>query len=83
MKENDPSGYVWSEAEFSSIFSDPITTVLSLYCDQKNVLSIDMDKSMEDNSETVMIKDGAERTLEIENTTDWRESIWYFNYHLS
>ena len=42
---------------------------LSLYCDKKNVISIIMDKSMEGNSETVMVEDGAECTLEIQNTT--------------
>ena len=35
---------------------------------------------MEDNSESVMVEDGAECTLEIENTTTWEESIWYFNF---
>ena len=80
LNENDPDGYTWSKDNLSYILYDSITTVLSLYCDQKNVLSIVMGKSMEDNSETVMVEDGAECTLEIENTTDWAGSIWYFNY---
>ena len=69
-----------SKEDLSFIFSDPKAPVLSLYCDQKNVISIRMDKSMEGNYETVMVKDGAECTLEIENTTTWEESIWYFNF---
>ena len=80
MNENDPAGYTWSKEELSYLSSDPIAPRLSLYCDQNNVLSILMDKSMEDNSETAMVKDGAECTLKIENTTDWDKSIWYFNY---
>ena len=80
MNENDPRGYPWSKEELSFLLSDPIAPLLSLYCDQKNVISIRMDKSMEDNSETVIVEDGAECTLEIENTTNWDESIWYFNY---
>ena len=80
LNENDPNGYTWSKDKLSFILYDSITTVLSLYCDQKNVISIVMNKSMEDNSEIVMVEDGAECTLEIENTTDWSGSIWYFNY---
>ena len=81
MNENDPNFYAtWNKEELSFILSDSITTVLSLYCDQKNVMSIVMDKSMEDNSEIVMMEDGAECTLKIENTSNLDESIWYFNY---
>ena len=72
MNENDPSGVdSWSEEDFSFLLSDPKASLLSLYCDQKTVLSIIMDKFIEDNSETVMVEDGAECTLQIENTTDW------------
>ena len=81
MNEFESDGYTWSKNDLSYILSDPITPLLlSLYCDQKNVISILMDKSMEDNSEIVMVEDGAECTLKIENTTDWKKSIWYFNY---
>ena len=69
--EIDSDDYdAYSDKEFSSlkndlsyIFSDPITPLLSLYCDQKNVISFLMDKSMENYSETVMVEDGAECTL--------------------
>ena len=86
LNENGPDGWdFWSEDDLSYILSDPITPLLSLYCDQKNIISILMDKSMEDNSEIVMVENGAECTLIIENITDfssqyWDESIWYFNY---
>ena len=80
MNENDPDGYTWSNDDLSYLLSDPITPLLSLYCDQKVVISIVMDESMEDNFEIVMVEDGAECVLEIENTTRWDESIWYLNY---
>ena len=80
MNEFESNGYTWSKDDFFYIISDPISPSLTLYCDQKNVISISMNKSMEDNSETVMVRDGAECTLEIENTPNWDESIWYFNY---
>ena len=80
MNNNDPNGDPWSKEELSSILSDSISPSLSLYCDQKNVISISMDNFMENNSETVMVEDGAECTLEIENTTDARKSLWYINY---
>jgi len=67
MNDNDPNGEPWRKEELSYILSDPISPSLSLYCDQKNVISISMDNFMENNSETVMVEDGAECTLEIEN----------------
>ena len=64
LNENDPNFYAtWNKEELSYILSDPITPLLSLYCDQKNVIFIVIDKSMEGNSETVMVEDGAECTL--------------------
>ena len=84
MNNNAPSGFNdYTSDNLSYIFSDPISPSLSLYCDQKNVLSISMDKFMEDNYETVMVEDGAECTLEIEKATrlaDAREPLWYINY---
>ena len=68
------------EKDFSMFLSDPISPSLSLYCDQKNVIFISMDNFMENNSETLMVEDGAECTLKIENTTDWDKSLWYFSY---
>ena len=68
----------------SHVISDPILPSMSLYCDQKNVISINIDKSMEDQYEVVMVEDGAKCTLDIENiTTDAtyiEEPIWYINY---
>ena len=71
MNEFESDGYTWNKNDSTYILSDPIHPSLILYCDQKTVLSIIMDKFMEDNSETVMVEDGAECTLQIENTTDW------------
>ena len=81
LNANDPTGRSWNPSDLSVFFnSDVKVPSLNLYCDQKNVISILMDKSMEDNFETLMVEDGAECTLEIENTPNWDESIWYFNY---
>ena len=78
MNDHDSS---LSREILSPFLSDPIAPLLSLYCDQKNVISIIMDKSMEDNYETVMVEDGATCTLEIENTTTtWNQPFWYINY---
>ena len=80
MNENDPIGFAWDKDNLSFILSDPITPLLSLYCDQKNVISIVMDKSMEDNSEIVMVENGAECILKIENITDFSSQYWMNQY---
>ena len=70
------------EEAFPSMLSDPISPLLSLYCDQKSVLSIIVDKSMEGHFETVMVEDGAECTFEIKNNERGNEPIWFFNYSI-
>ena len=81
MNENDPIGFSWDEYNLSFILLDPKAPFLTLYCNQKNVISISMDKSMEGNLETVMVEDGAECTLEIENILNWySRPVWYLNY---
>ena len=39
MNENDPNFFAtWNKDELSYLLSDPITLLLSLFCDQKNVI---------------------------------------------
>ena len=67
----------WSE--------EPITPLLLLECDENIVLSIGIDESMTNNTETVMVNDGASCTLTVRNTTSsnpslYDEPIWHVNY---
>ena len=48
---------------------DPVMPPLLLDCDGKNVLSININKSMTNGSQTVWVQDGAECTLIIKNST--------------
>ena len=67
VNENDRYEYPWKKEDFFYILSDQKPPLLSLYCDQKNVISISIYKAIEDNSETVMVENGAECFSEIEN----------------
>lgn len=82
MNDNKPSWvYTYTSDNLSNILFDPIAPSLSLYCDQKNVFSVNMDKSMDGKSEVVMVEDGSDCFLDIDNvTTTLEESIWYINY---
>ena len=55
---------------------DPVMPPLLLDCDGKNVLSINVNKSMTNRSETVSVNDRAKCMLTIKNTTTNYEPIW-------
>ena len=58
---------------------DPVMPPLLLDCDGKNVLPINVNKSMTDRSETVLVNDRAECMLIIKNTATsilGNEPIW-------
>ena len=55
---------------------DPVMPPLLLDCDGKNVLSINVNKSMTNRSETVLVNDRAKCMLTIKNTTTNYEPIW-------
>ena len=90
VNENSYCGEMvpYTSETLSYVISDPIIPSMSLYCDQKNVLSINIDKSMEDKYEVVMVEDGAKCTFDIENATldggfsflQEVEPTWYINY---
>jgi hypothetical protein len=63
---------------------EPVKPLLSIDCDESNILSIYVDKSMEYQNETIMVNDGADCTMTISNTTtnDY-DPIWYVNYTIS
>ena len=52
----------WRDAE-------PVKPYMSLDCNGKNVMTVYLDNSMVNKSQTVMVEDGAECTLVIRNTT--------------
>ena len=66
---------------------EPENPLLSLDCDEKNVMAIHVDKSMENATETVRVEDGANCTLTIRNSTGDTDSwpcdktpIYHINY---
>jgi len=52
---------------------NPVEPILFLDCDDKNVLSIYISESMENQTETVMVEDGSNCTLTIRNNTAFRD----------
>lgn len=76
----------------------PAPTYFSLNCEGKTILTVDIDPSMVDNAETVMVKDGASCSLVVKNSTQsidtatpialsntdfvTPEPIWYIDYTL-
>ena len=59
-----------------SLSKDHVMPPLLLDCDGKNVLSINVNKSMTNRSETVSVNDRAKCMLTIKNTTNNFEPIW-------
>jgi hypothetical protein len=59
---------------------DPIKPLLFIDCDGSNVLNIYVDKSMENQTETIMVSDGADCTMTIRNDGSVDDSIWYADY---
>jgi hypothetical protein len=70
-------------------FTDkPVKPLLFIDCDGSTVLNIYVDKSMENQSETIMVNDGADCTVTIRNTTSTgsvisdSDPVWYVNYSI-
>ena len=59
-----------------SLSKDHVMPPLLLDCDGKNVLSINLNKSMTNEPQTVKVNDRAECMLIIKNTTNNYEPIW-------
>mmetsp|Transcript_1550 Transcript_1550/g.3595 ORF Transcript_1550/g.3595 Transcript_1550/m.3595 type:complete len:956 (+) Transcript_1550:363-3230(+) len=65
----------------------PSPTYFDLDCDDKPVMTVNIDKSMEGSSETVWVKDGAKCRLLVRNSTTgidgdsrcYADPIWYVN----
>jgi hypothetical protein len=66
---------------------DQIKPLLFIDCDERSVLSMYVDKSMENHTETIMVNDGANCSITIRNETSARgyrfvdaDTIWYVKY---
>jgi len=64
---------------------EPTDARLSLSCDGTKILKFDVNDSMENQNETVMVSDGADCEIHIKNATsfnsDWSDDpLWYVNY---
>jgi leucine-rich repeat protein SHOC2 len=78
----------FDETEFRSF--PPVPPLLDLICDEKQVLQVSIKPSMLNNSQTVMVEDGASCTLKVKNKTvinpwlDWgvdaSSPIWFVDY---
>jgi hypothetical protein len=95
LKENDiPVGFsknstideILENPDASQRYKDffakePVQPFLLINCDKRNVLNINVDKSMENHTETIMVNDGADCTITIKNTTSGNvDPIWFVNY---
>ncbi len=63
----------------------PSDTLLLLYCNDVKILKYYINKSMENQTETVMVENGASCEIRIENSTSsvpkWEDAaLWYMNY---
>jgi hypothetical protein len=59
---------------------EPVKPLLFIDCDGSNVLNIYVDKSMENQTETIMVNDGADCTMTIRNKSSNDSPIWYADY---
>ncbi|VEU35645.1 unnamed protein product [Pseudo-nitzschia multistriata] len=64
---------------------EPVTPLMIVNCDGITILSIYVDKKMENSSETIMVEDGARCRISIDNSTgffkNWdNEAIWWVDY---
>jgi len=64
---------------------DPVKPSLRLDCDGRMALLVDISNDMEDRKETVLVNDGADCTITLENKTSLRDDlgdspIWYATY---
>ncbi|OEU06031.1 L domain-like protein [Fragilariopsis cylindrus CCMP1102] len=59
---------------------EPVKSLLFIDCDGSNVLNIYVDKSMENQTETIMVNDGADCTMTIRNDSSYYSPIWYADY---
>jgi hypothetical protein len=80
----EPWQSVTEETEWRS--TTPVKPYFALDCNQKNVLTVYIEPSMVNKVETVMVKDGANCTLVVRNTTTASsniatdDAIWFINY---
>ena len=83
-----PHPWRWDrdENEFAKwMDAEPVNTYMSLDCDGKNVMTVYVDNSMVNQSQTVMVEDGAQCTLVVRSTTTNLDiidddPIWYIDY---
>jgi hypothetical protein len=59
---------------------EPVKPLLFIDCDGSNVLNVYVDKSMEKQTETIMVNDDADCSMTIRNATRSKDPIWYVNY---
>ena len=64
---------------------DPVTALFIVDCDEVNVLSTYVDNLMENQTETIMVEDGARCQISVSNTTNFNpkwdnDPIWLVNY---
>ena len=55
---------------------EPVSPLLFLDCNGKNVISVFVDKTMENANETVMIEDGANCTMTVQKSAGDSEYLW-------
>ena len=67
-------------SELDPILGPPREPHLILDCDDTNVLTVSISKDMARKTETVMVADGANCTMEIQNSTIGGRAIFYVDY---
>jgi len=87
------NGTATKAAPGPGMFSEVIEPLLLLDCDDRNVLTVRINREMAGGSEIVMVEDGANCTMRIQNSTSattgfaaaaddehHQSSVWYVNY---
>jgi hypothetical protein len=64
----------------STLDLDPVKPLLSISCDETNVLSLYIEESMVNKKDTIRVNDGALCTITISNATSGVDPDWFANY---
>ena len=74
----EENGFVDDNSPFSDF--EPRDPLMILDCDGANLLMVNVDVTMTNKTETVMVDDGADCTMTVKNATSGSIPIWYVNY---
>ena len=69
-----------NELDKNSANEEPRHALMTLDCDDSNVLLVSINKAMMNNTETVMVADGANCSMMVKNVSGAFSDVWFVNY---